>query len=64
MNNFHIAVWFQITIRCSLMSYPRHLLAGESNPSAEVQSAYSTALADWAVPYFALHQIILHGETS
>ena len=30
------------------MSYPGHSLGGVSYPSAEVQSVYSTALADWA----------------
>ena len=31
-----------------LVSYPRHSL-GESYPSAEKQSVYSTAPADWAI---------------
>ena len=32
-----------------LMSYPGYSLGGVSYPSAEVQSVYSTAPADWAV---------------
>ena len=31
-----------------LVSYPGHLLGGGSYPSAEKQSVYSTAPADWA----------------
>ena len=31
-----------------LMSYPRHLLGG-GHPTAEMQSVYSTATADWAI---------------
>ena len=37
-----------------LVSYPRHLFGGgggESYPSVEMQSVYSTALADWALRY-------------
>ena len=30
-----------------LVSYPRRLLQGGYNPSAEKQSAYSTTLVDW-----------------
>ena len=33
----------------SLVSYPGHSLGGRSYPSAEVQSVYSTAPADWAM---------------
>ena len=33
-----------------LVSYPGHLL-GESYPSAEMQSVYSTALDNWALPF-------------
>ena len=32
-----------------LVSYPGHSLGGGSSPSAEVQSVYSTAPADWAI---------------
>ena len=32
-----------------LVSYPGHSLWGGSYPSAEVQSEYSTAPADWAI---------------
>ena len=32
-----------------LMSYPGYSLEGVSYPSAEMQSVYSTAPADWAV---------------
>ena len=32
-----------------LVSYPGHSLGGGSYPSAEVQSVYSTAPADWAM---------------
>ena len=32
-----------------LVSYPEHPLWGGSHPSAEVQSVYSTAPADWAI---------------
>ena len=34
----------------SFVSYPGHSL-GESYPSAEVQSVYSTAAADWAISF-------------
>ena len=37
----------QSSIRCSLVSYPEHSLGWGSYPSAEMQSAYSTATADW-----------------
>ena len=33
-----------------LVSYPGHQLWGKSYSSAEMQSDYSTALADWARP--------------
>ena len=33
-----------------LVSYTGHSFVGESYPSAEVQSVYATAPADWAVP--------------
>ena len=32
-----------------LVSYPGHLLGGESYPSTEKQSVYSTSSADWAI---------------
>ena len=36
-----------------LVSYPGHSLGG-SYPSAEVQSVYSTAPADWAILFYCL----------
>ena len=36
-----------------LVSYPRHSL-GRSYPSADVQSVYSTALADWAMKIISI----------
>ena len=35
-----------------LVSYPGHSLGGDSYPSAEKQSVYSTAPADWAKFHF------------
>ena len=32
-----------------LVSYPRHMLVGGFYSSAEIQSVYSTAPADWAI---------------
>ena len=46
----------------SLVSYPGHSLAG-SYPSAEMQSVYSTAPADWAIygmKYYLIIIICLH----
>ena len=47
----------ETTLSNGLMSYLAHLLEGVY-PSAEMQSAYSTASADWAVdreiPYYTL----------
>ena len=37
-----------------LVSYAGHLLVGGSYPSAEKQSVYSTAPADWAIKLFSL----------
>ena len=39
------------------VSYPGHLLSGGSYASAEVQSVYSTALADWATFHYEENEI-------
>ena len=36
-----------------LVSYPGHFL-GESYPSAEMQSMYTTAPADWATKHYSI----------
>ena len=42
-----------------LVSYPGHSL-GESYPSAEKQSVYSTALANWAKEAWLSHKLYIH----
>ena len=41
-----------------LVSYPGHSLGGGSYPSAEVQSVYSTAPADWAIHRVKCHTVL------
>ena len=41
-----------------LVSYPGHSLGGRSYPSAEVQSVYSTAPADWAIHRFKSQTVL------
>ena len=52
------------------MSYPGHSLGGRSYPSAEKQSVYSTAPADWASQklmnpfiYETKESTCIHGDT-
>ena len=40
-----------------LMSYPGHSLEEKSYPSAEKQSVYSTAPADWASVSFKIYEV-------
>ena len=40
--------WFNLTVRCCLVSYFGHSLMWKAYPSAEKQSVYSTAPAYWA----------------
>ena len=40
---------WNLTIRLFSVIYSEHLLGGWSYPSAEKQSVYSTATADWAI---------------
>ena len=45
-----------------LVSYPGHSFGGGSYPSAEVQSVYSTAPADWASIYYSDNENIMTRE--
>ena len=48
-----------------LESYPKHMLGGVLTSSAEMQSAYSTTPANWAVDLLDLYtnQLIIIGIT-
>ena len=43
----------------SFVSYPGHSMRGGSYPSEEVQSVYSTALADWANQFMVQVLVLL-----
>ena len=45
-----------------LVSYQGHSLGGGSYPSAEVQSVYSTAPADWASMYVCMYMLNLRSQ--